>query len=192
VASEIRRDNMKLKIWGFIWIAFLFSSPTYGEEFECVRCYSGAVKLFAEFANPSPMEREDRGVIECKNKNSILHNKFDHMKRLQAGVHENREGFLLYRIYDQDDDSIVGWGTYDGLDMSIKFTAGTGKYSGIKGSFVSKRSNRDHEALEEKLYEHLDTIENKPEPEEDSGGPIMHVKEYSWCRTYVGKIELKK
>ena len=49
-----------------------------------------------------------------------------------------------------------------------------------------------YEALEEKLYEHLDTIENKPEPEEDSGGPIMHVKEYSWCRTYVGKIELKK
>ena len=184
---------MRLIFCGIIWMTMLFSSSLYSQEFECVRCYAGTNKFFAEFVNPDAVEREDRGVIACKQNNVVLHNMYDHMKRFQAGVHENREGLFYYRIYDRDGDSIISWGSYKGLEMNMEFTAGSGKYSGIKGSFVSKRSTGDHEELENKMYDHIEDIKKEVNSDQISAqNPLIAEREYMWCRTYTGNVELKK
>ena len=54
--------------------AILISTPAFGEEFECIRCYSGAYTILHKNRELSPimMSFEENGIFMSKSENKLL------------------------------------------------------------------------------------------------------------------------
>ena len=123
-----------------IGVIFFNSAPAIGEEFECIRCYSGTFTILHKNRElPMTMSFEQNGIFMSRSANKFLDNATSHWEGVQVGFRESREGYVVGPIVDPDGDMIVSYGAYKGTVHEGEFKAGSGKYKGIKGKWTSSR-----------------------------------------------------
>ena len=121
-------------------LALFMPGLSFGEEFECIQCYSGTFTLMNKNKElPMMFSWKQNGIIMSKGQNKFLDNATIHYEGVQVRLGEAREGYQVGHIIDPDGDMLAAYGSYKGLLGRGEFKEGTGKYKGIKGSFTSQR-----------------------------------------------------
>jgi len=82
---------------------------------------------------------EDSGIIMSNSSNKILNGAVAHEAGVQRGLGEERIGYGLLKIVDNDGDTIIVGGPYTGFSGTWNFLEGTGKWKGVEGSLHSER-----------------------------------------------------
>ncbi len=179
----VKRSVTILALTGILVITAVFglvmSLPAAyaAEEFECIRCYAGTYTTFHYGKELLTLRGgQEKGIIMSKSDNKFLDNTTVDHEWLQVGSGRKRKGYALFKIIDPEGDIIIGEDSYTGLVRGGKFLQGSGKYKGIKGSFISQRGG-DVQRLKRELEKRLEGF-----------GPII----YRFCRTWKGTFELPK
>jgi hypothetical protein len=81
-------------------------------------------------------------IISVNTGDKKLNSAVTHCEGVQRGLEEERIGYGLCKIVDDDGDAITAEIPYTGFDYEVKFLEGTGKWKGIKGSLHSVRTVR--------------------------------------------------
>ena len=123
-----------------VGLALFVPGISLGEEFECIRCYSGTWTIMNKNKElPMMFSYKENGIIMSQSENKFLDNATSHIEGVQVRLGEPREGYSVGHLIDPDGDMIAFYGFYKGLVAKGEFKEGTGKYKGIKGNFTSKR-----------------------------------------------------
>lgn len=139
------------------------------EQLDTTHCYSGTGTLINNAKDGMQVASwAQNGIIMSHSPSKLLANAVVHCEGVEHGVGENREGYGLCRIMDDDGDVIVAEIPYKGFVYDVKLLAGTGKWAGVKGSLHSER-----------------IVRSKP-------GKGAMPGTYQGCRREVGSFELAK
>ena len=126
--------------FSLIGLLLLMPALSFGEDFEFIRCYSGTWTMMNKNKElPMMFSYKEDGIIMSKSENKFLNNATTHLEGVQVRLGEPREGYAVGHIIDPDGDMIAMYGLYKGLIGKGEFKEGTGKYKGMKGSFIDKR-----------------------------------------------------
>jgi hypothetical protein len=113
------------------------------EQMDITHCYSGTSILFHNSKEIMPLVSwAQNGIISSNTENKKLHNAVSHCEGVQRGMEEERVGYGLCKIVDDEGDAITAEIPYTGFDYEVRFLEGTGKWKGIRGSLRSVRTVR--------------------------------------------------
>lgn len=185
----VKRSVTILALTGILVITPVFGLVMFlpaayaAEEFECIYCYAGSHTLLHYGKGLATLSSgKVRGIIMSKSDNKFLDNSAAYQEWLQVGwgMGGKGKGYVLFKIIDPDGDIIIGEYPYTGLKREVKFLQGSGKYKGIKGSYITQQilvDGEDEQRLQLELRKRLEGF-----------GPIT----YRNCRSWKGTFELPK
>jgi len=121
----------------FILVIGISVTPA-AEQFKFTECYSGTATIFHNNKELSLVLSWASNGINMSD-NVRFNNSVAHCEGVQLGTGQKRTGYGLCTIIDVDGDMIIGEIPSSGIDYEFKFLEGTGKWKGIKGSYMSTR-----------------------------------------------------
>ena len=123
-----------------IVVLLIGGTASQAEDIEITHCYSGVYSAFNRTEGTSILGSwSQNGIIMSAHPKKLLQNAVVRCEGIQIGAAAARSLHAFCRIVDEDGDVIIAelpW-PHKGIDFTVKFLEGTGKWKGVTGQLNS-------------------------------------------------------
>jgi len=131
-----------IPIFLIVVVLFIPTAEAQEKPFDVTECLAVTITLVSDFKEFMVFSVDAKGTVFSHHENKAFDNCSLHVVGINKIAAGKRIANNYFKLIDPDGDAVIGEITVTGLEKSINFFYGTGKWKGIKGGGKGKEIAR--------------------------------------------------